>query len=813
MSSEDKEGVTDNQPGESVDGPTQGKMAKFGMNKIVALVIVAALLVVIPLGYLALKADDSDEDGDDGDGDGDSISVLIIGSDGSEENLTLDAIVTMDSIEALSSYQNRFGNWRGLGTYQGVNLSALADLVGGMNPGDIMTVTASDGYYQNLSYYQVYPDEECLAVQGPSVLAYELNGTLCPEWEGGPMIAMLAPDEAFSNDDFNSTCAKDPEFLGSTSAGSLWVKNVQCIQIQSMYEEWTVVVTNLEGSQTEVTRTKFVSLQYFEGGEYIDSSERNWSGVPVDVLLGLVDDDDPSSFNATLADSLYKIVVEATDGYYRAMVAKDLVDIGAIFAIQMNGTALGEDFAPVRLVGQDMSGKDMVSMICSVTMDRVAVIATAGEDSKELTVTELAKEDLFYGSGYFIKSTGAIVGPLNFTGVPIKDLVDMVYEDDNYSLEVVAWDGYSMTYSPAQVENGTFPLYDLEGTLLGPGEVTMMLAIEQDEVRLPYDELRIVLVDDESTPVTDGHYWAKMAKELNVIPYVEDWTLELSGLTSMEVDRQTFESLASCYYHTTYYNYTDDDGDHSYEGVPLWVLVSAIDGGDAPEGHYMFNDALAEDGYTVNVTASDGWYGVFSAEQVARNDSIIVAHLLDGEPLEADEWPLRIVGDDLPGSQKVKMIASIAIENFTMTPAWNLTLTGLTTVVLTEWDFVSLYNCEEGVHISYHNYTVDTVEYSYAGIPLWVLIGMVDGADDGHWAFNDSLAALGYDVKVSASDGYNRTYSIEDVMYNDTLIVALTLNGEYLTGDEYPLKLTGEDLPSFLRIKAVASIEFVNLPE
>ncbi|UCE90769.1 MAG: molybdopterin-dependent oxidoreductase [Methanobacteriota archaeon] len=811
MSAESGEHAGDKGSAEPVEDPSKSALAKTGTKKLIALIIIAALLVAVPLGYLALKSGDADgDDNDDG-----SIALSIVGRTGVEENLTLSEVINMSSIEAVSSYQNRFGNWKGFGTYQGVNLSGLADLVGGMIPGDVMTLTASDGYHQNLSYYQVYADDECLAVQGPSILACEFNGTPCPSWEDGPMAAMLAPDEAFSNDDFNSTCAKDPEFLGSTSAGSLWVKNVERIRIQSMYEEWTVVLTNLEGAQTEVTRTEFVYMQYFDGDDYTDSSERNWSGVPVEVLLGLVDDDDPQTFNDTLAESEYRIVAEATDGYYRAMVAKDLVDKGAIFATQMNGTALPEDFAPVRLVGPDMSGKDMVSMICSIIMDRVAVTVNAGEESEPLTMTELAKRNLSSGTGYYMKSTGTIVGPLDFTGVPVRDLVDLVYDGDNYSLDAVAWppDTYQMTYSTAQVENGTFPVYDLDGTLLGPQDLTMMLAIERDGARLPYDELRIVVVDDESAPVTDGHFWTKMVMELNVVPYIEGWTLNLSGVTSMDVDRQTFESLASCFYHTTYCNFTDDDGDHSYEGVPLWVLVSAVDGGDAPGGHFMFNDALADAGYMVNVTGADGGSGLFSADQIARNDSIIVAHRLDGKPLEEGDWPLRVVGDALTESQKVKMIASIAIEGFAATPAWNLTLTGLTTAVLTEWDFAALYNCEEGVHISYHNYSLDTVEYSYAGIPLWVLIGMVDGADAGHWAFNDSLAALGYDVKVSALDGCNTTVSIEDIQYNDSLIVALTLNGTYLTGDEYPLKLTGEDLPTSFRIKAVASIELVNIPE
>jgi DMSO/TMAO reductase YedYZ molybdopterin-dependent catalytic subunit len=801
---------TDNQE-ERAASETSPRVPKgMGKGKLLALIVIAALLIGVPLGYLAIQGMESDEPSESG------VAVTLIGKSGDEVNVTLEEIEDMVYLEAVSSYQNRFGNWRGYGAYRGVDLGTLADLAGGMEPGDIMTVTAYDGYCQNLSYYQVHPEGDCLEVQGPSVLAYQFNGTMCPDWEDGPMVAMLAPDQAFSNIDFNNTCAKDPEFLGSTSAGSLWVKNVERIQIRAMYEEWTVGVTNLEGVQTDITRTKFVSLQHFEGESFVDPVQRNWSGVPVEVILGLVDDDDPTTYNATLGASEYRMIVTATDDYARTLIAQELVDIGAIFAIEMNGTTLPEDFAPIRLVGPDMSNKNMVSMIGSVVMDRVAVTVTAEEEARALTITELAKMDLYSGSGYFMRSTGAIVGPLNLTGVPIRDLVDLVMEGDNYSLNTVAWDGYEMTYSSGQIESGTFPVYDLDGVLLGPENLTMMLAIEDNGVRLPYDELRIVIVDNESQPVTDGHYWTKMAKELNVVPYIADWTLELNGVSSMGMDRQTFESLASCYYHTTTYELIDDDGDHVYEGVPLWVLVSAVDGGDAPDGHYLFNDALVEGGYTVNVTASDGYSGYFDAAQVARNDSIIVAYKLDGEPLDESSWPLRIVGDDLPGSQKVKMIARIAIEGFVETPAWELSLFGLTDAVMTEWNMVALFNCDEGLHVSYYNYTEDLVEHSYAGIPLWVLVGMVDGSDDGHWLFNDTLAELGYSVNVSASDHYVEI-QIADIAYNDDLIVALKFDGEYLTGDAYPLRLVGEidgeEIPSLMRVKAVVAIELVDLPE
>ncbi len=443
----------------------------------------------------------------------------------------------------------------------------------------------------------------------------------------------------------------------------------------------------------------------------------------------------------------------------------------------------------------------------------VAVIITGFGGSVNLTVSELSDMESYEGSGYFMKSTGTIVGPLNFTGVLVSDLVDLVYDGDNYSLLTGAWDGYEMTYNSGQVENGTFPTYDLEGELLGPDDLTMILAYEEDGERLDHDSLRIVIVDDEETPITDGHFWAKMVMELNVAPYVDDWTLELDGVITMDMDRQTFESLVTCYYHTTYYNYTDDDGDHSYEGIPLWVLLSAVDEGDAPDGHFMFNDALAEAGYTVNVTAADGYSTTFDAIQVARNNSIVVAYKLDGEVLGEDGWPLKIVGDGLAGSQKVRNIVRIAIEGYVENPAWELTLTGLTSETFTEWDFVALFNCDEGLHVSYYNFTEDSTEHSYAGIPLWILIGLVDGADSSHWLFNDTLAGLGYGVNVMGSDGYNKTLSVGDVAYNDSLILALTFDGEYLAGEEYPLMLTGEDLPGTMNIKCVVRIDLVDLPE
>jgi len=156
--------------------------------KMAALAAVVILLVAVPMGYFILNQDD-DEAAD--------FSVALTGKGGEEETVDLASLENMDFMENVSSYQNRFNNWKGLGTYGGVELRDLADLVGGMAEGDVMTVTASDGYAVNLSYEQVYAGTEFLAVQGQIILAFEFNGSLMAE-EDWPMIAVLAPDEAFN---------------------------------------------------------------------------------------------------------------------------------------------------------------------------------------------------------------------------------------------------------------------------------------------------------------------------------------------------------------------------------------------------------------------------------------------------------------------------------------------------------------------------------------------------------------------------------------------------------------------------------------
>jgi DMSO/TMAO reductase YedYZ molybdopterin-dependent catalytic subunit len=801
-------GVSHMSESEAGPQPTEGTKGKRISRKTVtiAAIVVTAILVAAPLGYLVLTNNNSNGPGDE------TVLVTVTGKQSTEE-YKLSDLKAMQYLEQLSSYQNRFGNWKGDGTYRGVQLSALADATGGMVPGNIMTIEASDGYMQNLSYYQVYPDAAYQAIQGKIVLAYMFNGSDVSDWADGPMIAVLSPDNAFSNDDFNQTADRDPEFAASTSAGSLWVKNVKNISIVSMYTEWTIDLTDLQNDTSVLTRTQFVSIDYWYGASYVDSKTRNWTGVPVSKVLGIIDDSDPATFNQTLVDTKYRVTVTATDGYNKTMIAKDLVEGGAIIANELNGTVLPEDYAPLKLVGPSLAGSDQVGMIESIKLlepDTIILNVDGGTTNLSFSMTDLENMPSVTAPGSFMKSTGTIVGPDTFKGVTLNSLVEMVYTGSNYSLEVVATDGYTMTYTSSQVINGTFADYDSGGNLSGVGDFTTLLAYEMDGQPLA-ETLRIVIVGD-SSPITDGHFWAKYVRYITVRPFVQDWNITLSGLTNMTLDRQSFEAVASCSFHTLSYTLTNTSGSFVYQGVALWVLVAAVDGADEPDGHYMFNDMLANAGYNVTVIAADGYNKTFPASQVAHNNSMIVANKVDGQPLVGNEFPLRLVGENLTSGQMVKMISRIELRNMsTDVPIWNLTLVGTKTAVIDSGAFEALYNC--GVHSAWYNFTNGTGDHSYAGIPLWVLVGAVDGDDGtGHYVFNTSLAAQGYEVKVVASDGYNVTISSADVALNDTMILAFMLDGAYLAGSEYPLRLVGDTLPGSMKVRAVTTIELVGLP-
>ena len=139
--------------------------------------------------------------------------------------------------------------------------------------------------------------------------------------------------------------------------------------------------------------------------------------------------------------------------------------------------------------------------------------------------------------------------------------------------------------------------------------------------------------------------------------------------------------------------YTDTSGG-VWTGIPLWYLTGIVDDNEA--SGWTFNDALAAQGYTVNVTSMFGseYTKSFTSSAIARNSNYIVANRLNGTPLPLTDptkpaknwWPLELVGVNATGGTSVGNITEISLSGLPSTPGptdWTLPLKGSQNIILT----------------------------------------------------------------------------------------------------------------------------------
>ncbi|MBN1933765.1 MAG: molybdopterin-dependent oxidoreductase [Anaerolineae bacterium] len=286
------------------------------------------------------------------------------------------------------------------------------------------------------------------------------------------------------------------------------------------------------------------------------------------------------------------------------------------------------------------------------------------EGSKSFTLEELMALPVTEGQGGIKSSTGKITVPELFTGVSLKDLVAALGAfDENMGVNVVAEDGYGITFSYDQVMNGAFIAYD-PGTgdeIKSPDPLTAILAYARNGEPLDPKQdgtLRLVVVSAKNNQVTDGHWSVKWVNKLEVKALGQEWTLHLEGTIVEEMDRATFESGASPNCHGA--TWTDDHAQR-WVGIPLWLLVGRVDDEISHNGP-AFNEVLADAGYTVDVIAADGYTVSFDSARIKRNDKIIVAYKVNDNPLPEQYFPLRLVGEDLEKKEMAGMIAQIVVH-------------------------------------------------------------------------------------------------------------------------------------------------------
>ncbi len=282
--------------------------------------------------------------------------------------------------------------------------------------------------------------------------------------------------------------------------------------------------------------------------------------------------------------------------------------------------------------------------------------------SKSLTLDDLKKLAVIEGEAGTKSSTGKITPPVMHRGVSLLTLAELLGPlDASMGVNAVAKDGYAITFSHDQLTKGTFIAYDpaTGDELKSPGSLTAMLAFEREGQPLNEESdgaLRIVIISPKRDQVTDGHWSVKWITRLEVKPLGAEWTLNLSGGIEATIDRGTFESCVGCHKAT----WTDDKA-QVWTGVPLWLLMGYADDEVKHQGP-AFNEALALAGYKVEVVAKDGYRASLDSAPLSRQNGILVASLVNDNPLPEQYAPLRLVGDSLKKSEMVGTIGEIDLD-------------------------------------------------------------------------------------------------------------------------------------------------------
>jgi len=317
--------------------------------------------------------------------------VEIIGTGDTSQNVTLSDMIAMEAVTGNSSYQNTYGNVKGNGSYTGVKISDIIDLVGGMGEDYILRVVAEDDYSHSFERAKVYPNSTYLAIQGEMILAYEFEGQTVPDYEEGFRLAFIPADGYYSNVDANDTTDPNP-----AAAGPQWVSNVARLE----------VLKDIFSETLNVSETFLRTLSSVTGeGGYKKSSGPivgpfNYTGVPFTIFLEAFSYIPGNYIVKSLSGDGYtneytKSVVEGElNGYTPTGDPLASINSTMVLAYEINGTAI-VDGGPLKIVFLNEDGnltdgirwaKDVVSITILEIESSPAILSAQAEISIEMWI-------------------------------------------------------------------------------------------------------------------------------------------------------------------------------------------------------------------------------------------------------------------------------------------------------------------------------------------------------------------------------------------------------------------------------------------
>jgi DMSO/TMAO reductase YedYZ molybdopterin-dependent catalytic subunit len=353
------------------------KIPAFGRSRrplVVAPLLVAAVMVVAIVAAVAgSPATVSSALADE------TPALTVVGPSGTVE-------LTMEQIQALTPYEGYAGMKNSAGTItpphpvEGVTISDLAALVGGIGATDSVTVRASDGYGMTYTHAQavegtwtaydpangdtVNPTQPFTMIVGYGENTDDLANYLpIPPAPGGegPLRIFVAQPEA-----------------GQVVDGHLLVKWVNRVEIGLAKPDWKVRMYGLlRKNRTRQTytldRSSYLSCAApgCHGSSYKDAKGHVWTGVPLFLCVGKVDggkQHDYGAYNEALALRGYRIRVINASGRYVTIGSRLIMNRSRIIlANKVDGKELGSAY-PLRLVGPKIGTSKWIGRITKIRL-------------------------------------------------------------------------------------------------------------------------------------------------------------------------------------------------------------------------------------------------------------------------------------------------------------------------------------------------------------------------------------------------------------------------------------------------------------
>jgi DMSO/TMAO reductase YedYZ molybdopterin-dependent catalytic subunit len=433
---------------------------------------------------------------------------------------------------------------------------------------------------------------------------------------------------------------------------------------------WSVKLINGE-TETILSQDAFETLAKKYTADSCTDEDGVWNGVPLYVLAGIVDDDDAASFNEKLAAIGYSIrVTDSQADSYSTNFDSAVIsnDNSIIVANTLNKdpipelTTGGKPCAPLQMKG--VSAGQLIGNIGTIELIDVPeegnLLFLSGKMERYIT------QEQYDGSEHHFVTYG------DYEGMPLYTLVSTVDDVE---------EGIPGTYTSSH--------FTLNTSIISTSPYTILITSTDGQTReIASSEIAsgktgalnyIIAQKDDGSLILTGNSVPTIFENVRSIELKgdayqgEDWYILLKGPEfGVYLSKTEIEEAVACDWH--YKTFTDPYTGEVWSGMTLASLVGYVDDSTMPTDSNhggSFNLQLAQNGYTIILTAADGYSAEVDSKDMANNkNGYIIANKVDGEDLfksdnlKENKYPLRLVGSGTyldTGDANTSKFTSIAV--------------------------------------------------------------------------------------------------------------------------------------------------------